>query len=177
MTAAQLLQDVCRAGFALKCDGESILVAPAGQLPPDLRAAIKTHRRELLDLLREPTVSVSAGTPTPPPGARLFFSDADGRPCKAEDAYLWCWEGGPEWYYTYKNPPPPCCLVLRPDSPVRCPGCARRSLRVAWQTFSNGTNHLRCECAVCGRFIKHLKPPPDNVCLEYRLGEGVGCGT
>jgi hypothetical protein len=39
---------------------------------------------------------------------------------------------------------------------------------VAWQTFKNGTNHLRLECAQCGRFLRMLKPPPGNPDLEYR---------
>ena len=108
----------------------------------------------------------------PPAGVRLFFSDDDGRPCKAEDSFMWCWEGGPRWFYTSKNPPPPSGLTLRSGYPARCPSCAQRSLRTAWQTFSNGAQHLRCECAVCGRFIKHLKPPPANVDLEYRQVAG-----
>jgi hypothetical protein len=143
MTAAQLLQDIRRAGLTLKCDGESILVAPAGQLPPDLRAGIKTHRRELLDLLREPTVSVPAPTVTPPPGARLFFSDADGRPCKPEDAYLWCWDGAPEWLHAHKHTPPHCGLSLRPGrrgaAPRRsAPATAGASDRAAPLLISGG---------------------------------------
>lgn len=108
----------------------------------------------------------------PPPGARLFFSDADGRPCAPEGALLWTWEGAATWLYADRNPSPAAVIALRPDYPVRCPDCARHALRVAWQTFSNGTKHLRCECGVCGRFLAHLKKPPDNLDLEYRFVAG-----
>jgi hypothetical protein len=117
------------------------------------------------------------------PGVRLFFSDDDGRPCKAEDAFMWCWEGAPQWCFTvehfehHAHPVPPHRLVMRAGARLRCGRCARHELRVTSQQFSNGKIHLRCECAVCGRFLKHLKPPPDNLDLEYRLAEGAGCGT
>jgi hypothetical protein len=160
MSAADLLQALRQDGFTLKCQGHSLLVTPAGQLCPEFRAAIKTHRGELLRLLRDAPVSV-------PAGARLFFSDADGRPCKAEDAFMWCWEGAPRWFYTCDYLPPASALTLRPSAAPRCPDCARQALRIVWQVFSNGTKHLRCECAHCKRFLKHLKPPPGNVDLEY----------
>ena len=172
MTATDLLQDIRRLGLTIKAEGDALRVAPAGRLPPALREAAKTHRRELLALLRPASVSVLA-PPAPPAGVRLFFSDAWGRPCKAEDTYMWCWEGAPRWLYARDFPVPSHTLGLRPDYPARCPHCAQRSLRVAWQEFSNGTMHLRCECGVCGRFIKHLKPPPNNLALEYRAAPGA----
>jgi hypothetical protein len=42
----------------------------------------------------------------PPPGARLFFEDAHGRPCGPAEAYQWCWAGGPRWFDTARHPPP-----------------------------------------------------------------------
>jgi hypothetical protein len=41
----------------------------------------------------------------PPPGARLFFADAHGRPCSRAAASSWCWEGGPRWYDMIDYPP------------------------------------------------------------------------
>jgi hypothetical protein len=168
MTATDLLQDIRRLGLTIKAEGDALRVAPAGRLPPELRDAAKIHRRELLALLRPLRVSVPASPPVPRAGARLFFSDDWGRPCKAEGAYMWCWDGAGRWLYARDFPVPAHTLALRPDYPARCPSCARREFRVAWQEFSNGTMHLRCECGVCGRFIKHLKPPPNNLALEYR---------
>lgn len=104
----------------------------------------------------------------PPPGVRLFFSDDDGRPCKPDDAYMWCWEGAPRWIYTLDFPPPEPVLSLLPVCPIRCSSCAQRSLRVVWRTTSDGWKQLRCECAVCGRFIDYLKQAPVNADLEYR---------
>jgi hypothetical protein len=113
-------------------------------------------------------------TPTPPPGARLLFGDDNGRPCAPEDSHHWTWASwlthprAPTWFYTAQTGIPPNELTIRPDYPARCPACVERSLRVAWQEFSNKTMHLRLECARCGKFIKMLKPPPGNPDLEWR---------
>jgi hypothetical protein len=52
------------------------------------------------DLLSEPC------RPTPPPGARLYFGDQRGRPCEADKADHWTWEGGPMWFKTAAYPIP-----------------------------------------------------------------------
>jgi hypothetical protein len=116
--------------------------------------------------------------PVPPPGARLFFGDEYSRQCRPEDSYHWCWSGSaahdraPTWFYTATTGVPAHELIVRPDYPARCSSCVERRLRVAWQRFKNDTMHLRLECAVCGRFIKMLKPPPGNVDLEYIATKG-----
>jgi hypothetical protein len=106
---------------------------------------------------------------------RLFFGDEVGRPCRPEDASHWTWEGAPRWLYTREHPAPAHEMVMRADVTARCPGCARRALRVRWHEFKGGRKHLRCECAVCGRFLKHLKPPPANPDIEYQVP--ADCGT
>jgi hypothetical protein len=47
-----------------------------------------------------------AAGPRPPPGARLQFADAHGRPCPPSDAATWTWEGGPRWFDVATAPPP-----------------------------------------------------------------------
>jgi hypothetical protein len=62
--------------------------------------------------LAEPRASGMAGLneivppPVVPKGAPLFFLDENGRPTDARRSVLWCWEGGPRWYYTAQNPVP-----------------------------------------------------------------------
>lgn len=34
--------------------------------------------------------------------------------------------------------------------------CKHPSLRKVWQTFKNGTKHLRLECATCSKLYKYL---------------------
>jgi hypothetical protein len=46
--------------------------------------------------------------------------------------------------------PPPADLGLV------CPGCRATTFTTRWQTFSNGTRHIKMSCAVCGRFIRYL---------------------
>src|SRR5262245_52981689 len=64
---------------------------------------------------KSPPPEAAAAPPCaqPPPGARLFFQGEDGRPCGPEEAYLWCWERGPSWFYVSDVPPPPQRVVLR----------------------------------------------------------------
>jgi hypothetical protein len=41
------------------------------------------------------------GRIVPPAGKRLYYSSRDGSPCGPGDkVYMWCWEGGPQWYHT-----------------------------------------------------------------------------
>lgn len=44
-----------------------------------------------------------------------------------------------------------------------CKACAWVPLRLSWQTFSNGTRHLRGECSVCGGFVCYVKQTLDAV--------------
>lgn len=39
-------------------------------------------------------------TPTAPPGAKMYYADADWHPCKPSKAVWWTYEGGPQWYKT-----------------------------------------------------------------------------
>ena len=49
-------------------------------------------------------------------------------------------------------PPPPADLGLC------CRRCGASAFKTAWQTFSNGTRHVRMSCARCGQFARYLKP-------------------
>jgi hypothetical protein len=45
--------------------------------------------------------------PVPPPDALLYVLNEKGQTAGPKDApYLWCWEGGPRWYYASVHPIP-----------------------------------------------------------------------
>jgi hypothetical protein len=45
----------------------------------------------------------------------------------------------------------------QPPAGVVCPKCGGSTFRTSWQTHSNGTRHVRCDCASCGAFVRWLK--------------------
>lgn len=53
MTAAELLEDLRRAGLTLDVAGKALLVAPAGRLTDSLRTRIRLHKDALVVLLLE----------------------------------------------------------------------------------------------------------------------------
>jgi hypothetical protein len=67
---------------------------------------------------------MSTDTASPPPGATLYWIDQDGRPCETKDAYLWCWEGGPEWRHVSQHPLPD--VAARPRRKGRHAGRGRQ---------------------------------------------------
>jgi hypothetical protein len=113
-------------------------------------------------------VRSAALPPAPPVGARLFFGDAAGRPCAPEDAFLWTWEGAPAWFRAGEYALPAHDLTLWAGASKRCRSCVGRELRLSWQEFRNGVKHLRCDCALCGRFVGHVGAPPGNPDVEYQ---------
>src|SRR6185312_6957850 len=40
-----------------------------------------------------------------------------------------------------------------------CRRCGGARFRTSWQTFSDGTRHVRADCAACGAFVRYLKQP------------------
>jgi hypothetical protein len=50
------------------------------------------------------------------------------------------------------------CPAPPPDLNLAC-RCGATTFRTSWQTFRNGTKHVRMDCAACGRFIRYLKQP------------------
>ncbi len=50
---------------------------------------------------------------TPPAGARLYFADDAGRPCSPAAAFMWCWEGGGQWFHARDYPVPGAAEVAR----------------------------------------------------------------
>jgi hypothetical protein len=98
----------------------------------------------------------------------LVICGMDARRCLPEQCYMWTWHHAEQWVYARVAPVPAHELVVRPGSPIRCRRCSRQDLRCLWQTFSGGRKQLRCECAICGGFVRHLSPPPGNLHLEYR---------
>lgn len=50
-----------------------------------------------------------------------------------------------------------------PSSPAPCPRCGTCETRVNWQTFTNGTKHLRESCACCDRYVRYAKQTAENI--------------
>jgi predicted nucleic-acid-binding Zn-ribbon protein len=44
-----------------------------------------------------------------------------------------------------------------------CPRCGSLDFRFTWQTFANGTRHVRRTCRRCGRFGGYAAQSPENV--------------
>ncbi len=143
--------------------------APAGAITEDLRAEARGRRAELLRLLAaEQAPPPQPPGPAPPSGARLYFELENAKPCLPEEAHHWTWEGAGRWLYTQERPPPPHRLAVAPWAKALCGRCVARELRVRETADKNGRKQLRCECAVCGAFVKFMSPPPGNLDLEWR---------
>lgn len=46
---------------------------------------------------------------------------------------------------------------------LACQACGWTEARLQWQTFANGTRHIRAECRRCGRYIRFVPQTQDNV--------------
>jgi hypothetical protein len=42
---------------------------------------------------------------------------------------------------------------------LKCPKCGGTEFKTWWQTFANGTRHIRADCAACRAFVRYLKQP------------------
>jgi hypothetical protein len=47
-----------------------------------------------------------------------------------------------------------------------CPHCGATEFTTSWQTFADGTRHLRMGCRACGGFVRFLKQSKDQP--DYR---------
>ena len=53
-----------------------------------------------------------------------------------------------------------------------CPRCRTKPTRIVIHTFKDGSEHLRVECANCGKYIQYLPGGHGPICdidLEFRL--------
>lgn len=46
---------------------------------------------------------------------------------------------------------------------VHCLRCGGTDLASAWQTFANGTRHIRVSCVPCGAYVRYAPQTPANV--------------
>jgi hypothetical protein len=53
-------------------------------------------------------------------------------------------------------------LPAPPPNPAACAGCGGLTFTTTWQTFANGTRHVRMNCAACGRFQRYLPQDRDG---------------
>lgn len=154
----------------------------AGSVPcaePALQAATvsrTTAASQPLPIQLAPAQVVPAASRTaqksPPPGVRLFGHTEDGRRCCVQDTELlwkWTWEGAKEWLAVADHPVPASEPCFAPQYDAKCPLCPTRTLRANWHEFSNGTRHLRCECARCGKHIGYVREPFKNAWVWWRL--------
>jgi hypothetical protein len=81
MPPDRLLAQLRAQGFRLWLDADRLGVQPASKLTPDLRAAITSHRADLLTSLAEEQHPPSPGPDQPPQDPRL--------PCLCPDAVCW----------------------------------------------------------------------------------------
>ena len=65
---------------------------------------------------------------------------------------------------------------------MKCKYCNSENLNFTWQEFSNGSTHIRVDCADCGKFVKYApktlenlakvgtfkKTEPEMECIEYQ---------
>jgi hypothetical protein len=45
-----------------------------------------------------------------------------------------------------------------------CPKCGGSTFKTFWQTFKDGSKHVRCECATCKAFVRYLPNPGGPEC-------------
>jgi hypothetical protein len=73
-------------------------------------------REDALDPLEYLEIGpVRGDAPAPPPGARLFYADAAGRPCSPAAAFMWTWENAPRWYYSRATPTRAEGVIIKED--------------------------------------------------------------
>jgi hypothetical protein len=73
-------------------------------------------REDALDPLVYVEIGPARGdAPAPPPGVRLFYADAAGRPCPPAAAFMWTWENAPRWYYSGATPTRPEGVIIKED--------------------------------------------------------------
>lgn len=48
--------------------------------------------------------------------------------------------------------------ATRPDG-LACRQCQGTKFKTSWQTFADGTKHVRMDCGDCGAFVRYLKQP------------------
>ena len=67
MTSLQILSEVRRRGIELQAVGDRLRFRSMQAVPPELLSAIRTHRTELLEMLRLPEDGGQTGTPSAAP--------------------------------------------------------------------------------------------------------------
>ncbi len=78
----------------------------------------------------------------PPPGQRHELTDAEKRDPRG-------------WFFTRPAEEEP------PEVPCHRDGCGViGETKRYWQTFGNGTTHVREDCTACGAYIRYVKQTP-----------------
>ena len=162
MSASELLLDLGRLGVRLEVDGERLRFHPRSTVSPDLLSRLKTHKAELLAMLR-PTPEA---TPAPPvatpdvatPDVENAFSDwvlrpdANGRigleaPSLPEVDRWWAtspWEGVPRAPDAPATKPH-CSDGWPPNTIVPPEGCKQCGSLDQWQSMAGDWHCSICE--------------------------------
>ena len=48
-------------------------------------------------------------------------------------------------------------------SEVPCDRCGGTDFTVRWQTFANGTRHIRVNCGRCGAYVRYAPQTTENI--------------
>ena len=128
MSAAELLANLTRLGIEVVAHEDGLRYRPRSAVTPDLAERLRTHKAELLAILR-PAVAPDGATVTPAAGEA---EPAERRPGAAPEAIRW-----------------EDCL----DPPDPCPECGTLEL---WQTLAGNWRCLRCDPPTTARRLAEL---------------------
>lgn len=51
----------------------------------------------------------------------------------------------------------------RTSAAACCARCGQDDLTLRWQTFANGTRHIRVDCRHCGAYVRYAPQTAENV--------------
>lgn len=106
MTAQEVIHAVWKAGveFVIR---HGLPPTLSGDPGPELLAAAKEHRDEIVRILSRDAAGVEKPSHLEVPvGVQFFFQDDKGRPCERQGAALWTYAGAETWWRVEKRPLP-----------------------------------------------------------------------
>jgi hypothetical protein len=109
----ELLAAARAARLKISVDGDRLVIR-GPKSAEALARQLLDRKSEVMASLTAPAPPAEKDAPDPPvisepdvpPGAKLYYQDQHGRPTNARRAFLWCWAGGPRWYYAAQHPAP-----------------------------------------------------------------------
>lgn len=59
---------------------------------------------------------------------------------------------------------------------VSCDRCGATDFTVRWQTFANGTRHIRVNCGRCGAYVRYAPQTTENI-ARADAAASMGCAS